>query len=202
MPLPFAPLIGLALGGAFAWVAAQELSRTEGPIVASRSFAIVAAFAGLVWVPVLGYFVAFHGDWSYLYLVSWRRVPSAIDLGLVLGAAFAVLAGFAISVEPIRKRRFARVVGVIVAPATLVIAGLILAARRLAVSGTYAQFHGDFGTEPIGTSPLGKGVLYMGAVLAAAVVWTAVSLARVGARGAAGTGGPASPASAHGDSRD
>jgi hypothetical protein len=202
MPLPFAPFVGLALGGAFAWVAAQELSRTEGPIVASRSFAIVAAFAGLVWVPVLGYFVAFHGDWSYLYLVSWRRVPSAIDLGLVLGAAFAVLAGFAISVEPIRKRRFARVVGVIVAPATLVIAGLILSARRLAVSGTYAQFHGDFGTEPIGTSPLGKGVLYMGAVLAAAVAWTAVSLARAGARGAAGSGGPASPASAHGDSRD
>jgi hypothetical protein len=182
MPLPFAPLIGLALGAVFAWVAAQELSRTEGPIIASRSFAIVAAFALLVWVPVLGYFVAFHGDWSYLYLVSWRRVPSAIDLGLVLAAALAVVAGFAVSVEPIRKRRFAPVVGVIVAPGTLVIAGLTLAARRLAVSGTYAQFHGDFGTEPIGSSPLGKGVLFMGAVLVAAVAWTALSLVRTGAR--------------------
>ncbi len=182
MPLPFAPLVGLALGAAFAWVAAQELSRTEGPIVASRAFAIVAAFAALVWVPVLGYFVAFHGDWSYLYLVSWRRVPSAIDLGLVLVAALAVLAGFAVSVEPIRKRRFAPVVAVIVAPGTLVVGGLTLAARRLAVSGTFAQFQGDFGTEPIGSSPLGKGVLFMGAVLAAGVGWTALSLLQAGAR--------------------
>ena len=182
MPLPFAPLVGLALGAAFAWVAAQELSRTEGPIIASRAFAIVAAFAALVWVPVLGYFVAFHGDWSYLYLVPWRRVPSAIDLGIVLVAGLAVLAGFAVSVEPIRKRRFAPVVTAIVAPGTLVVAGLTLAARRLAVSGTYAQFHGDFGTEPIGSSPLGKGVLFMGAVVAAAVAWTAVSLVRTGTR--------------------
>jgi hypothetical protein len=195
MPLPFAPLVGLALGAAFAWVAAQELSRTEGPVVASRSFAIVVAFAGLVWVPVLGYFVAFHGDWSYLYLVPWRRVPSAIDLGLVLVAALAVVAGFALSVEPIRKRRFPRVVGIIVAPATIVVAGLILSARRLAVSGTYAQFHGDFGTQPIGSSPLGKGVLFMATVLAAAVAWTAVSLARPGGRGGANAG-------AHSDTRE
>jgi hypothetical protein len=180
MPLPFAPLVGLALGAAFAWVAAQELSRTEGPVIASRAFAIVAAFSALVWVPVLGYFVAFHGDWSYLYLIPWRRVPSAIDLGVVLVAGLAVLAGFAVSVEPIRKRRFAPVVTAIVAPSSLVVAGLTLAARRLAVSGTYAQFHGDFGTEPIGSSPLGKGVLFMGAVMAVAVAWTAVSLIRTG----------------------
>jgi hypothetical protein len=182
VPLPFAPLLGLALGAAFAWVSAQELSRSEGPIVASRAFAIVAAFAALVWVPVLGYFVAFHGDWSYLYMVPWRRVPSAVDLGLVLVAALAVLAGFAFSVQPIRKRHFGPVVGAIVAPGALLVAGLTLTSRRLAVSGTYAQFQGDFGTQPIGSSPLGKGVLFMGAVLVAAVAWTALSLARGGGR--------------------
>lgn len=182
MPLPFAPLVGLALGAVFAWVSAPELSRSEEPIVASRAFAIVAAFTALVWVPVIGYFVAFHGDWSYLYLVSWRRVPSAVDLGLVLLAGLAVLAGFALSVEPIRKRHFGRVVGVIVAPGALVVAGLTLAARRLAMSGTYAQFQGDFGTAPIGSSPLGKGVLFMGAVLVTAIGWTALSLARTALR--------------------
>jgi hypothetical protein len=44
------------------------------------------------------------------------------------------------------------------------------------VSGTYAQFHGDFGTEPIGASLLGKGVLVMGAIVALAVAWTVRSL--------------------------
>jgi hypothetical protein len=171
----------LALGAAFAWVAAPELSRDEGPIVASRPFAVVVAFAALAWLPVVGYFVAFHGDWAYLYLVPWRTVPSAIDLGLVLLAGAAVVGSFAFAVRPIRKRRFGPVVVMVVAPAAVVVAGLTLAARRLAVSGTYAQFHGDFGTSPIGSSPLGQGVLIMGAILVLAVVWTARSLARMSA---------------------
>ena len=47
---------------------------------------VVAAFAGLVWVPVVGYFVAFHGDWSYLYVVPGQRVPGG---GGVPGAVAA-----------------------------------------------------------------------------------------------------------------
>src|ERR1019366_7330004 len=74
-----------------AWVAAPELARVDGPVVASRPFAMVAAFAGLVWFPAVGYFVAFHGDWSYLYVVPWQHVPSAVDLGLVLLASAAVV---------------------------------------------------------------------------------------------------------------
>jgi hypothetical protein len=177
MPIPFAPLVGLALGAALAWIAAPELARGDGPIIASRPFAIVAAFAGLVWLPVVAYFVAFHGDWSYLYVVAWRRVPSAVDLGLVLLAAVAVIGGFWGAVKPVRKRRFGPVAALVVAPGALAIAGLTIAARRLAVSGTYAQFHGDFGTEPIGASSLGKGVLLMGVVLSLGVAWTARCLA-------------------------
>ncbi len=181
MPIPFAPLIGLALGVAFAWIAAPELTRDEGPIVASRPFAIVVAFAALVWIPIVGYFVAFHGDWAYLYLAPWRHVPSAIDLGLVLLSGGAVVLGFWLVIRPVRKRRFGPVVVMLVAPLTLAVAGLTIAARRLAVSGTYAQFRGDFGTQPIGSSPLGQGVLVMGAILVLAVVWTARSLSRIAA---------------------
>jgi hypothetical protein len=172
VPIPFAPLIGIVLGAALAWVAAAELARHEGAVVASRSFAIVAAFAGFVWLPVVAYFVAFHGDWSYLYVIAWRRVPSAIDLGLVLLAAGAVVGGFWLAAEPVRKGRFGPVVAMIVGPVVLVAAGLTVAAHRLAVSGTYAQFHGDFGTTSISSSPLGKGVLLMGVVVALGLAWT------------------------------
>jgi hypothetical protein len=172
VPIPFAPLVGLALGAAFAWIAGPELARDEGPIVASRAFSVVAAFAGFVWLPIVAYFVAFHGDWSYLYVIPWRRVPSAIDLGLVLLAAAAVVGAFWLAARPVRKRRFAPVVAMIVGPAAVVIAGLSMAAHRMAVSGTYAQYQGDFGTEPIGASTLGKGVLLMGAVLVVAIGWT------------------------------
>jgi len=181
VPIAFAPLIGLALGAALAWLAAPELMRLDGPIIACRPFAVVTAFAGFVWLPVVGYFVAFHGDWSYLYVVPWQHVPSAVDLGLVLLAAAAVVGGFWLAVPAVRKRRSGPLVAMVVAPGALALVGLTLAARRLAVSGTYAQFHGDFGTEPIGASALGKGVVLMGFVLAAAIAWTVRALLRMSA---------------------
>jgi hypothetical protein len=78
MPIPFAPLFGLALGAVLAWLAGPELARVDGPVIASRPFAVVAAFAGLVWLPAVGYFVAFHGDWSYLYVLPWQHEAEAI----------------------------------------------------------------------------------------------------------------------------
>jgi hypothetical protein len=181
VPIPFAPLVGLALGAVLAWIAAPELARVDGPVIASRPFAIVAAFAGLVWLPATGYFVAFHGDWAYLYVVPWQRVPSAVDLGLVLLAGAAVVGGFWLAVRPVRKRRTGPVVAMVAVPGAVAIAGLTLSARRLGVSGTYAQFHGDFGTEPIGASVLGKGVVVMGVLLALAIAWTVRALLRMSA---------------------
>jgi hypothetical protein len=183
VPIVLAPFFGLSLGAALAWVAAPELARAEGPILVSRTFAVVVAFAGLVWAPVLGYFVAFHGDWSYLYLVPWHRIPSAVDLALVFAASVAVLCGFLVAVNPVRKRRFVPLLAVIVIPAFILLGALPLIARRLAVSATYAQFHGDFGTEPIGATSLGKGVLTMDALLVVAMAWTARSLATMGSSG-------------------
>jgi hypothetical protein len=185
MPVPFAQLFGLALGAALAWIAAPELGSSDAPIVASRPFAIVVAFAGFVWVPVVGYFAAFHGDWSYLYLVPWRRVPSAVDLGLVVLAGGAVVGGFCAAVGSVRKRTFLPVVLLVAVPSALAVGALIFAAHRLSLSGTYAQYHGDFGTEPIGESLLGRGVLLMGGVLVVGVAWTVRALVRmaVDARG-------------------
>jgi hypothetical protein len=184
VPIPFAPLFGFALGGILAWVAGAELVRDDGPIVASRPFAVVCAFAALVWLPAVGYFVAFHGDWSYLYVVAWQRVPSAIDLGLVLLASAAVVGGFWLAVGPVRKRRTGPIAAIVVVPGAFGVVGLIAAAHRLAVSGTYAQFQGDFGTAPIGASALGKGVLFMGVVLCAGVAWTVRSLLRMASEAA------------------
>ena len=176
MPIPFASFVGFALGAALAWTAAADLSRDDGPIALSRPFVVVSFFAGALWLPIVGYFVVFHGDWSYLYLVPWQHVPSAIDLGLVLLSAAAVPGGFWLAVRPVRKRRLAPVALMVAVPASIAGAGLTLAAHRLGVSGTYAQFHGDFGTEPLVASTLGKGVLLMGTALTLGLAWTARSL--------------------------
>lgn len=171
MPIPFAPLVGFLLGVAFAWSAATELGRDDGPLVASRPFAVTLAFAGLVYVPVVGYFAAFHGDWSYVYVLAWRNVPSALDFALVLVGAGAVLLGFVAAVPLVRKRRQGAVVMMAVVPAAMALALLALTARRLTYSATYAQFHGDFGTEHISASALGRGVLFMGLMLALGAGW-------------------------------
>jgi hypothetical protein len=171
VPLPLAPLLGFVIGVALAWVAAPELGRDDGPLVASRPFALVVAFALLVYTPVVGYFVAFHEDWSYVYEVASRRVPSAIDLGLVLASGGTVVLGLAVAVPQVRKRRLGAIVTMLVAPGSLALALLALTARRLSVNATFAQFHGDYGGEPIAESALGRGVLLMGVLLALGIAW-------------------------------
>jgi hypothetical protein len=149
----------------------------------SRPFVIVAFFAAFAWLPVAGYFLAFHGDWSYLYLVSWQRVPSAVDLGLVLLATVTVIGGFSAAARPVRRRRFGAVAAMVLAPVALTMAIVGGASRRLSISGTYAQFHGDFGTQPLVSSALGSALIFMDCVLLAATGWTTYWLLRLDGAG-------------------
>jgi hypothetical protein len=123
---------------------------------------------------MVGYFVFFHRDWSYLYLAPQH--PSAIDLALAMLSAACVIACFLAVAGPARKRRLGPVLVATGVPVALALGALPFVVPRLLVSGTYAQFHGDFGTEPIGASLLGKGVLVMGALVSLAVAWTVHSL--------------------------
>ena len=179
MPLPFAWLVAFALGAAFARLARGEITRSEVPLVASRPMAIVFGFAGLVFLPVAGYFAAFHGDWAYLYLVSWQSVPSAVDLALVVFGAAMVPAGFVATVAALRtgQTRAAQIVAALVGvPLAIVLVLMVAFARRLAVSASAAQYHGGFGVEPITSSALGKGVLVALVALVAAAAWAVRSL--------------------------
>lgn len=173
VPLPFAPFIGIALGALFAWLARAELARDDGPLVAARSFLVVSAFAGFVFAPVIGYFVAFHGDWAYLYFYPWRAVPSAVDLALVLLGGATVPLGFAICARAARSQKFAGVATIGGLPLGAASVLLLLMQRRLATSATFAQFHGGFGTDSVVASALGRGILWMGFALVVGVAWCA-----------------------------
>lgn len=176
MPLFFAPLVGWTLGAALAWFARGELARDDIPTVASRPFVVTCLFAAMVYGPMLAYFAAFHGDWAYLYLVPWRKVPSALDLGLVLVGAVTVPVGMWAASRFSRQGRVT-LVGALAAPAallTLVGAGVLQ--HRLATSASYAQFHGGFGTVPISEAPLGKSVIWMLLVLGAAFAFCIASV--------------------------
>jgi hypothetical protein len=169
--------IGFLLGMSLAWLARIELARSEVPLVLARPFLVALGLGGIVYAPIVGYFVVLHGDWSYLYSVRFAQVPSAVDLALVLLVAAQLPIGFAVaSPWAMAKRGLALLKASAVIGALLVLGG-ILAAHRLAVSASYAQYHAGFGAVPLGRTHLGRGILMSWLALFAGYAWSAHVLA-------------------------
>lgn len=171
MPLPLAALVALSLGAFFAHVARSELAQSDGPILSSRPIAVTSAFAAFVYLPAVAYFAAFHGDWAYMYFIAWRRVPSAIDLALVVACAALVPAGFLVAAPLARAKRRELVIALVAAPAAIAIVIAVVLERRLATSATFAQFANDFDTHPIAQTALGRAILVAVAACGGAAVW-------------------------------
>jgi hypothetical protein len=119
VPILFAPLVGFLVGVILAWVSRDELARSEGPLVLTRPVLLAAAFAFFVYAPLVGYFAMFHGDWAYLYLYPHARIPSAIDLSLVLVSGLTVPAGSMVAAPAARSKKLGVVVRLGAVPATL-----------------------------------------------------------------------------------
>ncbi len=176
MPLPLALPIALLFGMSLAWLARVELARSEVPLVLARPFLVAAALGAIVYGPVVAYFVAMHGDWAYLYLIRFSRIPSAVDLSLVLLAAAQVPLGFALASPWAIAKRGPALLKVGVFIGVLLLVGCFLAHRRLAVSASYAQYHGGFAVMPLGKTPLGRAVLLSWAALLAGFGWSVHAL--------------------------
>ena len=176
--MPFALPLGLILGLTLAWLARNELARSEVPLVLARPFLVAVGLGVLVYAPVVGYFLWFHGDWAWLYLVRTSRIPSAVDLGVVLVAAASVPVGFAGAVPFASGKRGAPLVKVGAGLGGVVVVAGVLVARRLAVSASYTQFHAGFGVLPASHTSLGRGILLSWLTLLLAYGWSANVLRR------------------------
>jgi hypothetical protein len=171
MPLPLALPIGLLIGMSLAWFARLELARSEVPLVLARPFLVALALGAIVHAPVVAYFVVMHGDWAYLYFVRFSRIPSAVDLALLVVVAAQVPLGFALAVPWAIAKRGPTLLKVGVAAGVLLLVVCALTARRLGVSASYAQYHAGFGMVPLGKTPLGRGVLLGWVALVAGYGW-------------------------------
>lgn len=178
MPLPFALPVGLLLGLGLAWIGRTELSRSEVPLLLARPFLLATSLGLVVFAPILGYFVALHGDWAYLYLVRAARIPSAVDLVLVALGGLSVPAGFALAAEWAMAKRGTLLLRIGGAAAFLLVVLGALCFRRMGSSATFAQYHGGFGVTPLGQSPLGRGILLSWVALLAGFGWTVRLLVR------------------------
>lgn len=181
MPAFIAPLVGFILGIAFAWSAADEIAADPTSVLGTRSLVVTTLFSVLVFAPIAGYFVAFHGDWSMAYLFNTARLPSAVTLTVVMVDALSVPAGYLVAATQARRRRLPQILTYAAVPTVISAIVLLMLARRLGVSATYAQFHGDFGTQSIAGTSLGYGLVWMNGVLAVAVTLTIREIRRLAA---------------------
>lgn len=179
MPALAAPLFGLSLGVLFAWAGAEEIARAHSS--SSRSLVVAALFGAIVYAPACGYFQAFFPDWAFAYYLDAQHRGLAVDLGLVLANALSVPLGLAMVARSAAARRAGTLTRAAVIPAALAVILVLALSTRLRVVSTFAQFHGDFGTEPLVGSALAWALLWMALIVAGAVVWTLHVLRRLAA---------------------
>jgi hypothetical protein len=175
LPLPTLFLLAFASGVAAALASRRELRLSPRPAPLTAGFGALALYLFFVVVPVSLYFYWFHGDWAVHYLLDVQAIPSAVAL---VGFVVEVLlggAGFVVGASLVRAQREAFAGGLL--GVVLVVAGglLQLARARLAVLGSFAQFHGGFGL-----SPYGRGTMLYETV--AMSLFTAMGLAYLLAR--------------------
>lgn len=178
VPALAAPLFGLSLGVLFAWAGAEEIARSSGSAV-SRSSVVAALFGVLVYAPACAFFQAFFPDWSFAYLLDAEHRGLVLDLALVLLNAASVPLGLTFFARSAAARRVATLTRAGAIPSALAVVSLLAFSSRLRVVSTYAQFHGDFGTEPLTGSQVAWALLWMAVVVAGAVAWTVRVLRRL-----------------------
>ncbi len=163
MPVLIACPLGLCLGVAFAWLARRELRRVTTGEVGSQGLAIASLFSLFVFTPVCAYFLAFEPDWCLAYLLDTAQASPALVPGLVILALSTVPGGFLLGRQLLeRTHEEVGLLRLLSAGALVTLGSIMLGLRRFAVQGTYAQFHGDFGTQPLAGSSLGYAVLLLG----------------------------------------
>jgi hypothetical protein len=177
MPAPIAPFLGWIVGLTFAWAASEPSTRAHA--TPGRTILVVILFSLLVYAPICSYFLAFAPDWSYAYLIDSERLPSAVDLGLVLVNAASVPVGFLLGARHVKGGALSSLTRLGFAPGAVTLLFLAVTIKRLGVEASYAQYHGDFGIQPLAGSPLGYAVLWMFAVLTGAVAWTSHCLRKL-----------------------
>lgn len=171
LPALTIPLFGLFLGAAFARLVAEDLARAANGVT-SRSLMVATLFGVLVYAPATAYFLAFAPDWTYAYRLDSQRVPDALPIAVALAAAVSVPAGFGVAARWISVSKGVLTTRVTAATSILALASTLVSLPQLGVYATYAQYHGDFGTERVAGSPLGYALLWMALIVSGGVLWT------------------------------
>jgi hypothetical protein len=164
-----------ALGLAIAWCDQRELRASPRSVPWTRGFQALAAHELLLGVPSLTWLLLRYPDWMVGYTLHAATLPSALGLVVSLAAGALGLGGFSLGAWLLRSQR-GRWVPALCAGALFVAVGILAAAAsRVSVVGSYVQYRGGFGIEPLGGSRLAGSLGLLGFLLAASALhlgWT------------------------------
>jgi hypothetical protein len=177
LPAVIAPFVAFTLGIALAMRIRFEADRYEDKD-RRAALRIAALFGALVFAPVSAYFLVFAPDWSFAYLVDPRRIPSALELLLVIANAATVPLGFVAGHRAVRRRALRELVALFTVPAAVAFIFVVAFSRELRVEGTYHQFHSKFGMQPVAGGAIGYAILWMDAMLAIGFALSLQALSR------------------------
>jgi hypothetical protein len=167
MPIVAMPVFGFALGAGLAWATARALASSVQSL-AARAVLIVALMALLGYAPAQVFIVTLAPAWSFGYFVAPEHIPGWCLPLFALAVAASVPLGFGTALRAARGREAAFPKRWLFVPALLGVLLLGPGVPRLGAFASFAQFHGDYGVQPL-----------VGGVLGYALVWTLVGLSAV-----------------------
>jgi hypothetical protein len=182
MPILIAPCVGLLFGVLFAWIAREDLARSERGPLGSTALILTVAFGFLIHGPVAGYFIVYAPDWSVAYLIDSQRLPTIVDMLSLLLTAASPTIGYFLAIFPASRRDGTALLRWTVPLLVLVVAVTIVLGPRLGTEANYVQYRGSFGTRSVAGGGLGMSLLWMNAVLFCSAGWVAKSLRQLGQR--------------------
>jgi hypothetical protein len=160
MPVVSALVLGFALGAGLAWATAQELSRSVQGLTA-RAILIVGLLALLAYAPAVVLIATLAPAWALAYVAAPEQLPGWLMPVFALLVAGSVPLGFASALGRPRTAHGAFRSRWFVVPALLGLLVLAPGLPRLAVVGSFEQFHADYGVQRVAGGPLGYALLWM-----------------------------------------
>lgn len=181
MTAPIDLLLAFVLSGAVALACRIQLRLSPRPWYATRYFAVLATFFGLVVLPGAAYRYFFYPDWSVMYVVDASATAGLFAMVALLALAGAAVGAFILGNYCARGHREWLLLTVLALASAGIATIATTGAERIKQVGSFAQWHRTFGLRDLGETDLFLAVLVMGGLVMLAWVHVLVMFAREGA---------------------
>ena len=171
--VPFDLIFSVLVGLVFAACARQQF--TGGAAPWGRELAAIMTFEAIVLWPVALYYYMVYPDWSWMYFVDARRLPSGVSILVLLAHVATLMGGYLGGWALLRAGKQRALLGAVAGLTVSLIIFVIACRGRLFASGSFAQWSaGNAGSASDGKLAWALVVTAIGVATAIVVVGLAL----------------------------